>query len=287
MSIKSDKALTLWSGVNARCPLCAGALTVKDGGLSCGKKHHFDLSRQGAVQLLAGHGNGDTYDRALFTARRQMLELGLFTPAARAVLPILEKTKPGLWLDAGCGEGWITTWLDKQLPEHTALGLDLAPEGIRMAAASWGGEILWTVGDLAHIPLQDGAVTAVLNFLTPAHYSEFFRVLGSDGLLIKVIPGAEHLCQLREAAGVEPASDSRAREFFEKNCEMLGMQRVTADIIVEKEALPAAAAMAPFAQHRREKALEALRSQNELTLTADLILLWGRVKEKRQGEELE
>ena len=287
MSIKSDKALHKWSAIAAACPHCGGALTVMEGNLRCEKGHSFDLSRQGSVQLLAGRGNGVTYDKALFMARRRMLQLGLFTPAAEAVLPVLTSTGNGPWLDAGCGEGWITSWLAERMPERVALGLDLAPEGIRMAAASWGGDRLWTVGDLARLPLQAGSVSAVLNFLTPAHYGEFYRVLGPEGMLIKVVPGAEHLRQLREAAGVEPASDSQALEFFERNCQVLGSKRVKADLKVAAEDMPAAAAMAPFAQHRREKALEAICRQESLTLTADLTVLWGHVKEKRAGGELE
>ena len=256
MSIKSEKALEIFSKIAVRCPLCGESLGTETGGLTCPKGHHFDMARQGSVQLLAGKGNGATYDQPLFAARRQMLSLGLFTPAAEAVLPLLtEVTQAGdLWLDAGCGEGWITAFEHQRLPGRITLGLDLAPAGIRMAAAAWGGEILWTVGDLARLPLGDGAARAVLNFLTPAHYGEFYRVLGPEGLLVKVIPGAEHLCELREAAGVEPASDSGAREFFEKNCTVLGEKRVTASLTVLPEHFEAACAMAPFAQHRRDRA---------------------------------
>jgi len=288
MSIKSEKALNTFSKIAVRCPLCGDGLKTENSGLTCPRGHHFDIARQGSVQLLAGKGNGATYDQPLFAARRRMLELGLFTPAAEAVLPLLtEATKANdLWLDAGCGEGWITAFLHRNLPERIALGLDLAPAGIRMAAAAWGGEILWTVGDLARLPLKDRSAKAVLNFLTPAHYGEFYRVLGPEGLLVKVIPGAEHLRQLREAAGVDPASDSSAREFFEKNCSGLGETRVTDDLTVNPEDFAAACAMAPFAQHRREYALESIRDRKSLKLTADLIVLWGNVKEKRQGEEL-
>lgn len=287
MSLKSEMAWKKWSGVAAQCPICGSVLLSGAGGLTCGQGHHFDLSRQGSVQLMPGSSKASPYDASLFAARRRMLALGLFTPALEAALPLMEKAVPPgrLWVDAGCGEGWATAFLHDRLPGRTALGLDLAAPGIRMAAASWGGEILWTVSDLARLPLQDGAAQAVVNLLSPAHYGEFRRVLGEEGLLVKWIPGSGHLEQLRQAAGIPLAEESRALAFFHKNCHSLGLKRIVATIKVREEDLPAAVAMAPFTQHRRQRALEALAGETNLSLTSDLYLAWGHVKDKKEASE--
>lgn len=288
MSLKSEKAWKKWTGAAAQCPICGLALESGEGGLTCKSGHHFDLSRQGSVQLMPGSSKASTYDASLFAARRRMLAMGLFTPALEAALPLMEKAVPPgrLWLDAGCGEGWATAFLHERLPGRLALGLDLAAPGIRMAAAAWGGEILWAVSDLARLPLQDGAAAVVVNLLSPAHYGEFRRVLGEKGLLIKWIPGSGHLEQLRQAAGLPLAEESRALAFFHKNCRSLGLKRIVASMKVQAEDLPAAVAMAPFTQHRRQKALAALAGEDNLSLTSDLYLAWGHVKEKREGEGL-
>jgi len=39
----------------------------------------------------------------------------------------------------------------------------------------------------------------LLDVLTPADYTEFSRVLKPDGMLIKVVPGADYLCEVRKA----------------------------------------------------------------------------------------
>ena len=51
----------------------------------------------------------------------------------------------------------------------------------------------YMVANLANLPFKDGSVSCILNILTPANYEEFFRVLGDDGYLIKIIPNAKLL----------------------------------------------------------------------------------------------
>lgn len=279
MSIKSEKALALWERAKGRCPLCGGDLAVEGGGLVCPENHRFDMARQGYVQLMKKKGNAALYDGALFAARRRMLSLGLFTPALDGAADLLDRAiAPGeLWLDAGCGEGWATAHLAQSLPDRLAMGLDLAPAGVKMAAASWGGQMLWSVADLAHIPLKDNGAAAVVNLLSPAHYGEFGRILGEEGLLVKWIPGAGHLEQLRRAAGLSPAGDSKALEAFQQHCRVLGIKRIVATVKLASADVEAAVWMAPFTKHRRTLALEALADETHPSLTSDLYLAWGRI----------
>ena len=53
------------------------------------------------------------------------------------------------------------------------------------------------IANLSNLPFRDNSVSCILNILTPANYTEFFRVLGKDGYLIKVIPNAEYLKEIR------------------------------------------------------------------------------------------
>lgn len=94
MSLKSEMAWKKWSGVAAQCPICGSVLLSGAGGLTCGQGHHFDLSRQGSVQLMPGSSKASPYDASLFAARRRMLALGLFTPALGGALPLMEKAVP-------------------------------------------------------------------------------------------------------------------------------------------------------------------------------------------------
>ena len=226
------------------------------------------------------------YDMELFESRRKMLRRGLFTPALDVAVPLLKQAVgQDVWLDAGCGEGWATQYLAEKMPEARAIGLDIASAGVRMAASQWGGKWLWAVGDLACLPLMDGSVKAVVNLLAPAHYGEFARVLGPEGLLIKWMPGDGHLQQLRQASDMPAAQDSRALEFFYKNCDVIGLRRVVATLEIKQDELVDAVAMAPLTMNHRQRALKALAQEDHVLLTSDLYVAWGHIKQTKEIDE--
>ena len=61
------------------------------------------------------------------------------------------------------------------------------------------GQANWLVADLKHLPVADHSADVLLDVLTPADYTEFRRVLKPDGLMIKVVPGVDYLCEVRKA----------------------------------------------------------------------------------------
>ena len=105
-------------------------------------------------------------------------------------------------MDAGCGEGShlanLVAALRPQAPETIGVGLDIAKEGVRIAAREYPG-LIWCVGDLTRSPLQSAQFAFILNVLSPANYAEFARLLHDDGILIKVFPAANYLQELRQA----------------------------------------------------------------------------------------
>ena len=123
-------------------------------------------------------------------------------------------------LDAGCGEGYYTREIASRLggcglePAGKTqggcgldlYGVDLSRDSVQLAASTAnqaGGAastIKWLVADIGHLPVRDGSVDILLDIFTSANYEEFRRVLSADGYLIKVIPGEDHVKELREAA---------------------------------------------------------------------------------------
>ena len=79
----------------------------------------------------------------------------------------------------------------------TGVGIDLSKEGIRVAAKEHR-DIIWCVADLTKLPLQNQQFDLVLNILSPANYGEFKRVLKEHGILVKLLPTADYLIELRE-----------------------------------------------------------------------------------------
>ena len=177
-----------------RCPICGAALSRSGASLVCANGHTFDPSRKGYVHF-APNAAPSHYDRALFEARRRILEAGFYD----AVIDSIRNVMPGnpeVVLDAGCGDGTFT----KRLQGKTTVGIDLSKDAIQLAAHG-GGPILWMVGDLTRLPVHNASVDVILNLFSPAHYAEFTRVLKSDGVLLKLVPQEGYLGEIRSLLG--------------------------------------------------------------------------------------
>ena len=81
--------------------------------------------------------------------------------------------------------------------------------------------------DLKHLPVRSGAADVVLNVFSPADYTEFRRVLAPDGELIKVVPGPDYLCEVREAVS------GYLRGGAYDNASVLAHLRAHADVLSE------------------------------------------------------
>lgn len=177
-----------------RCPLCRAALEAGEGCLHCHKGHTFSLSSRGYGDF-APQSKASQYDTPLFEARRRTLEGECYKPLINCLASLIEAyASKGVMLDAGCGEGSFLKALTDNA--RTAIGVDLSREGIRLAAKG-GNPILWCVGDLRVLPVQDRSISCLLNILSPAFYEDFGRVLKNDGVLIKVIPEEGYLQEIR------------------------------------------------------------------------------------------
>ena len=181
-----------------RCPRCQTAFELNGVSLICQNRHCYDLSKRGYVNLAPSHDQAaEKYDAELFDSRRLVFERGFYQPIAEAIASWLTAA-PLTVLDAGCGEGYYARLLAERFPQAQFLGLDISRDAIT-AAAREPGRANWLVADLKHLPVADASADVLLDVLTPADYAEFGRVLKADGWLIKVVPGADYLCEVRKA----------------------------------------------------------------------------------------
>jgi 23S rRNA (guanine745-N1)-methyltransferase len=189
-----------------QCPVCGGAVWMREGSLVCDKKHTFDLSKRGYLNLLRRPVR-TRYDAAMFTSRRALCQSGFFDPLLAAISRIIQQERIGSGqttqtvLDAGCGEGSHLTNIVEHLQTtapHTVqgIGIDIAKDGVRLAARdAW--HILWCVADLSQLPIAPRQIDALINILSPGNYDQFGRILKESGIVIKVAPGEQHLAELR------------------------------------------------------------------------------------------
>ena len=182
------------------CPICQEALDLVQQSLACPNRHSFDLAKFGYVNLAPQVKASKDYDKENFQNRQLVLENGFYDHILNALSECLSPlAHPVNILDIGCGEGYYSRSLQERHPDHSFYAFDLSKESIQLAAKSdqeW--KVKWFVGDLAHLPLLDQSMDLLLDIFSPANYQEFKRVLAPDGRLIKVIPTATHLQEIRQ-----------------------------------------------------------------------------------------
>lgn len=186
-----------------RCPNCFLPLTaISERVLGCDSGHRYDISRQGTVTLLpprAPQTIGDS--REMLEARRDLLESGLYEPIAEAIVAasvdaLADVASPRV-ADLGCGTGYYAGRLAQALDSALFLAADRSPTAVRMAARSIP-RCTGVVLDLWRpLPLRDAIADLAINVFAPRNPPEFSRVIRPGGILIVVVPTADHLTELR------------------------------------------------------------------------------------------
>jgi ubiquinone/menaquinone biosynthesis C-methylase UbiE len=99
-------------------------------------------------------------------------------------------------VDVGCGTGILASRIERELSPEVVYGCDPSP-GMLDKARARAGEVRWLQGSAEELPLDDGAVDAVVTteafqfFDQPAALREFGRVLEPGGhVVIAVITPA-------------------------------------------------------------------------------------------------
>jgi 23S rRNA (guanine745-N1)-methyltransferase len=187
---------------NLRCLICQSAFQENPQGLVCSNRHQFDRSKEGYFNLLpVQHKNsltpGDAKEQ--LKARREFLQAGFFDPLKLQLFSLIDPSTKTL-LDLGCGEGYFTRGIASDLPAAEIYAVDIAKAGISMAAKSAKAfpNITHLVASNFDLPLQDQSMDIILRILAPSKDSELRRVLKPDGKLLVVIPGEQHLIELRK-----------------------------------------------------------------------------------------
>lgn len=286
---KINSAMLVGKFVDAlKCPLCENDMRVADlKSLVCKKKHTFDFAKQGYVNLLSRPASTTQYNKELFGARHNIVfHSNLYRPMHEAMQTVITEfmdvsAEPFIMADLGCGEG---SHLQKILEgcnfaTMTGIGLDVSREGIFMAAKRYGQGI-WFVGDLAKSPFKDQSLNVILNILSPANYKEFKRILAHDGLVIKVVPGANYLKELREA--FFPHSEKRAYQnddtvaLFKRHFLLLDEIHLMYTKKLQQEELEQLVKMTPLAWSAKAETIKEFMNRDCAEITVDLDILVGK-----------
>lgn len=281
---KSDRTLHWFKQINQiqyQCIHCQEGLTLKGKSLTCPKGHQFDMSKQG-YYFLAHKSMSNRYDQALFSSRRLIItQSPLYHLLHQRLMELLtdDATQPLAILDAGSGEGSHLYQLNTQLPKGTQLvGIDLAKAGIQLAS-DYNGHMLSLVADLTELPFADQQFDAILSILSPANYEEFNRVLKDNAHLIKIVPNAGYLKEIRsklaEFGHLEDESydNTVIIETFMKHYPDAAIETIKDTVALTNEQMEALIDMTPLTWRLTEAQRKELLNSLELQITLDVTLL--------------
>ena len=189
-----------------RCPVCGAPLTREAAAYRCPARHSFDIAREGYTYLLPPnqkHSAAPGDDRGMAAARREFLSKGYYAPLLNTLcsrILALTGESPAI-LDAGCGEGYYTSGICQALlaagRSPRMVGTDISKSILRYAARREKAAE-FAVASSYHLPLADGSLDLLLDCFSPLALEEFRRVLRPGGHFLYVVPGPDHLWQLKE-----------------------------------------------------------------------------------------
>ncbi len=187
-----------------KCPICKSGFSRAGNSLKCDMGHSFDIASSGYINLLKpGKMNnskaGDS--KEMIRARSNFFLSNAYLPVRKKICELVGRFKNDLIIDAGCGEGYYTEGVAECYPNSDVIGFDMSKfgceHGAKGARRVGKSNILYSVSSIFEMPLEDGCADVIINMFAPVANKEFLRVLATQGHLIVVSSGIEHLNGLK------------------------------------------------------------------------------------------
>lgn len=190
-----------------KCPMCDKELIQEDKSLKCVNHHCYDISKKGYVNLLLVNQTrakepGDS--KQMILARGNFLDTGKYDKLKNELNELVAKysQKDDYFLDLCSGDSYYTSYIAIQNPELKVVNLDISREGILQGCKrSRMLKILnmeFAIGNIDYLPFLDNSFNLMLNCFGPIDVPEFIRVCKTGGIYIRVLPGENHLFELKK-----------------------------------------------------------------------------------------
>ena len=256
-----------------QCPLCGSSFKANEL-LTCDNQHHFTMNKQGFFHFVNNVPHND-YNKEMLTNRRYVIRSGLYDKVLAEIAKHFPQ-KMNLFIDAGAGEGSFMDLLDLSCLQW---GIDLSKDGISLASDYNTMYQGFAVADLTKVPLKDSSVDCILNFLSPAMYEEFNRLLTKKGVLIKVVPGASYLQEIRSllytGTKKENYDNKQVINHFQDKMQIITTQKVIYKKKLTTDVRDALWQMSPLSWHAN---IDDHIKQQLQEITIDLEILVGQKK---------
>ena len=251
------------------CPVCKNALFKEEKSYFCSgeKKHCFDISSSGHVNLFPGRATGGD-DKTAVRSRTDFLNLGYYQPIADKLCDILSNLNGEHTLvDAGCGEGYYTNRIAQKIGTIT-YGFDLSKDAIISASKSAKRQgisnAVFGVAGIYELPVANDSADAITNIFAPCAESEFSRILKNDGILVVVTAGKNHLYGLKNAI-YDTVYTNEERADMPKNMILVEKHNLSYTIKLDNaESIRNLFSMTPYSYRTSEKDMNKLLALTSL-----------------------
>lgn len=195
------------------CPLCKNELRFYDKTLRCLNNHSYDISKKGYVNLLLPnqhHSEKSGDEKEMILSRVRFLNTGKYNSLRDLILKTLRELitsfdKEYVIGDLGCGEGYYTLYYHQELSKLiplTTYGIDLSKQAINECANRQRSKhienMMFIIGNINYVPLLDESLDFIVNSFSRIDEKEFVRLLKKDGYFLRILPGKDHLLELKE-----------------------------------------------------------------------------------------
>lgn len=271
-----------------RCPVCSKALFEGEKSYFCENNHSFDKAAQGYVHLLKPnqmHAKIPGDNAEMVASRRRFLSGGYYHAfnemLCRLITEELSALKQPVVLDAGCGEGYYTSAMEKALigagKQPSLYGFDISKFAVRSACSHKGKTRLF-VASCFDIPFESGAADALVAIFSPIVPAEFSRVLKKNGIMVLAVAGERHLWGLKQPLYEKPyLNETRDTEY--EGFSFIKRVSVKGEITLESgELISDLFAMTPYYWKTPKEGCERLKALDSLkTEIAFDFLLYRRL----------
>lgn len=196
------------------CPVCKNKLIKEDKVYKCKNNHSYDISKKGYVNLLLAnqhHSDNSGDEKEMIIARRDFLNTGKYDILRNNILEVIKELlsdKKEISIgDLGCGDGYYTCYYHEELSKNfitSSVGLDLSKEAINQCSIRKNSsslkdkDIIFVIGNLNYLPILNESLDLIINSFAKIDEKEFFRVLTPGGYYLRILPGKDHLLEMKE-----------------------------------------------------------------------------------------
>ena len=191
---------------------------------------------------------------------------------------LLEKAPQGRLkiVDAGCGEGYYTGAVARAVVD-SGRELELIGADISKSATAYAAKrdklSQYITANSYKLPVADQSADYVLSLFAPCPAEEFKRILAPGGSVLMVVPGAEHLWELKQAI-YDEAYENREDKHKLEGFALAQRRKLSYKATVKGASnVQALFSMTPYIHRTGKESMERLRASEEIELTLSFVLL--------------